>query len=709
MKQFYIIICFIVCFIGAVFSQDSLDVKFKNISEANKFDTLAKLAKLNWYSDSKLALIYSQKCLEIAEKNKDTTNIIKANIYIGIANNGLSNYKKALAYFLTANKLAKKINDEYGIGISLTNIALVYNYLGQYDKALEYNYKVKQLAEANNDSASIVTVFNNIGDIKLKQENYTEAIDFFKKAYRYSDSIKYHGIKPIILINLAEAFEKTNRLYLAKKHYNLALKCCKKQNSHALSAYALQKLANIYFVEKNYSQSINYIIASDSLCDSLNLFETQIHLYQLASMVYDSIGKYKTALHYKTKYIDAYKNLSKKKHHKQLTEMQVKFDTQQIEAKKKIFEKKYEAEKKIRHVFIISSLLIVLLFLIVIVLLYQKIKHKRKSLEKLNAKKQIIKNQQKELEKSFNELKISEKLYRTLIETSPDGMLITDLKGIIEFASPTLIEDYGYNAQKDVVGKRALNFVHKKDQKKIFDTFYDVIKNKTRKAIEIEGLKKDGSAFYLEVNITRITDEKDIAKNMLFVFRDITQRKKEQLEQLKQQETIFKQKQQINELEIQKKEQENKMLIDRINIQNRELTTKAMSVIKQNSYIHNLLEILMQLKTQAEQKQTIAPGIIQQLIIDLKMNLQHNTWSEFETHFTQVHQDFYKNILKAHPDLTQNERKLCAFLRLNLSTKEIAELTQKTPHSINVARTRLRQKLELTNSDMSLHDYLFDF
>jgi DNA-binding CsgD family transcriptional regulator len=71
-----------------------------------------------------------------------------------------------------------------------------------------------------------------------------------------------------------------------------------------------------------------------------------------------------------------------------------------------------------------------------------------------------------------------------------------------------------------------------------------------------------------------------------------------------------------------------------------------------------------------------------------------------------VHADFYKNLNQINPDLTPNERRLCAFLKLNMSTKDISAITGQTPHSIKIARARLRKKFNLTNSDTSLLAFL---
>jgi DNA-binding CsgD family transcriptional regulator len=83
-------------------------------------------------------------------------------------------------------------------------------------------------------------------------------------------------------------------------------------------------------------------------------------------------------------------------------------------------------------------------------------------------------------------------------------------------------------------------------------------------------------------------------------------------------------------------------------------------------------------------------------------------WKEFETHFANVYEDFYKRLVQRHPELTPGERKLCAMLRLKLSTKEIATLTLQNPQTIDIARYRIRKKLQLSQ-DINLVSYLSGF
>ena len=95
-----------------------------------------------------------------------------------------------------------------------------------------------------------------------------------------------------------------------------------------------------------------------------------------------------------------------------------------------------------------------------------------------------------------------------------------------------------------------------------------------------------------------------------------------------------------------------------------------------------------------------------------RLNNKHgsnNYWAEVEKTLANNNDVFFENLLKEYPNLTKNERKLCTLINMNLSTKEIANITHQSIGSINVARSRLRQKFGLTDSDISLIVFLDKF
>ena len=92
----------------------------------------------------------------------------------------------------------------------------------------------------------------------------------------------------------------------------------------------------------------------------------------------------------------------------------------------------------------------------------------------------------------------------------------------------------------------------------------------------------------------------------------------------------------------------------------------------------------------------------------LKSFTPDKNWNEFELYFKRVDGDFFEKLEKRFPELTPNEKRLCALIRLNLTSKEIAELTVRTFRSVNTAKTRLKKKFDL-DSNTNLYDFLASF
>ena len=97
--------------------------------------------------------------------------------------------------------------------------------------------------------------------------------------------------------------------------------------------------------------------------------------------------------------------------------------------------------------------------------------------------------------------------------------------------------------------------------------------------------------------------------------------------------------------------------------------------------------------------------ILHAILKEFDFKAEHDAWDEFELHFQKTNQSFYDALLKMHPDLTGSERRMCAFIKLNLETKEIAMIQNKSSRSIESTRYRLKKKMGLGDSE-NLSKYL---
>jgi tetratricopeptide (TPR) repeat protein len=143
-------------------------------------------------------------------------------------------------------------------------------------------------------------------------------------------------------------------------------------------------------------------------------------------------------------------------------------------------------------------------------------------------------------------------------------------------------------------------------------------------------------------------------------------------------------------------ELEKTKLEEELEFKNKELATNVMYMIRKNELIAQISERLIKSKLAFKKENQ---RIIEEIIHDLQASTEDNIWRDFEVRFQQVHNEFYEKLNQKFPNLSSNEKRLCAFLRLNMSTKEISAITYQSLNSLTVARSRLRKKLGLDSDD----------
>ena len=168
--------------------------------------------------------------------------------------------------------------------------------------------------------------------------------------------------------------------------------------------------------------------------------------------------------------------------------------------------------------------------------------------------------------------------------------------------------------------------------------------------------------------------------------------------QLLEKEKIIRQKDQVMQ------DKERIVLEDQLELKNRELGAKILAMLRTNEMQETLVNRLKKMSVYIGNEPN-ALKELQSILREMEDHSALNLWEEFDKTFQSIHSEFYKKLLETNPDLSPSEIKLAAFLKLNLSTKEIAALTFKTESGIKSTRHRLRKKLGLT-SDSNLVNFL---
>jgi DNA-binding CsgD family transcriptional regulator len=198
----------------------------------------------------------------------------------------------------------------------------------------------------------------------------------------------------------------------------------------------------------------------------------------------------------------------------------------------------------------------------------------------------------------------------------------------------------------------------------------------------------------------------------IILFIVITQeaRNKKKRERLLKKEKR-KQKERISRLEVQKLKDEKTMLAleqDKLQLEiknrNQELAFSTYNNIKKNDLLINLKNHIFKLNDVKKEKE-LSPkmrSIVKRIDIELKETYD---WVKFEFHFKKSNPDFFSKLDDLHPDLTPNDIRICAFIKLNIPNKQMASLLNINPKSLEMTRYRLRKKLGLAERS-NLYNYI---
>jgi len=183
-----------------------------------------------------------------------------------------------------------------------------------------------------------------------------------------------------------------------------------------------------------------------------------------------------------------------------------------------------------------------------------------------------------------------------------------------------------------------------------------------------------------------------------------------QKKKLLRQKSIYEKKQRQmsveHQLEMEQNEKEiirlkNEKLEAEIMLKTKELVDTSMQLVERSDALSKVKEELQKLYKNTNENHDIKKTI--HLLNDIEKNSA--SWEKFAVHFDEINNNFLKNLKSHFPKLTNTDLKVCAYLQLNLASKEIAQLMNITVRGVEISRYRLRKKLGLT-TEQSIAEFL---
>ncbi|MBS1660647.1 MAG: transcriptional regulator, partial [Bacteroidetes bacterium] len=162
----------------------------------------------------------------------------------------------------------------------------------------------------------------------------------------------------------------------------------------------------------------------------------------------------------------------------------------------------------------------------------------------------------------------------------------------------------------------------------------------------------------------------------------------------------------LHNLEIEKSEKEiiklqNEKLAQEVLLKKQELANASMHLVEREDALSRVKEELQSLYKKTGNNHDVKSAL--QLVSEVEKS--KSNWDQFASHFNEINNDFLKKLKTKFPSLTSSDLKVCAYLQLNLSTKEIAQLMNISVRGVDISRYRLRKKFQLDRKQ-TLNDFL---
>ncbi|MDE5421236.1 tetratricopeptide repeat protein [Ancylomarina sp. DW003] len=573
-----------------------------------------------------------------------------------------------------------------------------------YDKIIDYYYE--------NDTSKILSIINKAESKAVKNQNKETIYKYRYKRAKYYSFIENHT-KAISefssLLNLdlsitkrAKIYGKIGREYEKLYEYSIAVEYLEKSNEHyklskSISKIALNKIriASIYKTICNYSMAVEYALASLTLLEQNEGSDKDLaRVYNTLGSVYKYQKHYKKALAYYIKSLDIYKKNDNTRSiassynyigiiYNNLEEYDIALDyyMKSVEIKKNYAASRTSLSTQYNN----------------IAMVYAKINqfdkahaYIQKSLSLLDENKDS-----KEFCSKYNTLAFiyyrnkeygsAEYYYKKALDLSKQLGILIDINSNYHYLYKI--------AEQNGKHKKALDYF--KLYKETSDSLFNI--SQARRIVNIESsYKVDKQLKDREIALQKARNSNVMMLSSLlisivvlvFLLVLISMRNKK------------------NKLRQEKMNLEKHILEENLICQKKELTSTMISLREKSNFMD---EVASEFKSALNLSPNKREKAVRDVVKNIELNKNNSIFDELDYRFEQLNSDFFKSLTATFPNLTNNERKLIAFLKLDLNTKEISFITKQTPHSINVARTRLRKKLGIANKDISFAEFFDSF
>ncbi|MGO4819708.1 tetratricopeptide repeat protein [Flavobacterium sp. W22_SRS_FP1] len=346
-------------------AKKQIDIALKSIPDNNSIDkakALILLGKVNYNLGS-----YDSALLIYDKAEKLTKSNVKSIQHAEIYNNRANVYvlkgdnKLAIENYINAAEIYQYLDEKQLLAIVYTNLGNSNANFKLYDKSIEYFKKAAEINKTYNDLSNLSINFLNMGVSYKEMDSLNKATTYYEKSLAIAKNLGSNLVMAQNYSNLANIYEKKGDHKKALSFYNSSLDICKKEKIPYGLALNYASIGETYFFLKNYKVAIINLNRALDYTKKLGIPKEQSKVYETLTKVHKAMGDYKNAFYFQSLFKQINDSLVNIEKHKQIVELQIKYDT--AEKQKTISEmdvKQISQKLTIGYLFSLSLLLILL-------------------------------------------------------------------------------------------------------------------------------------------------------------------------------------------------------------------------------------------------------------------------------------------------------------------------------------------------------------
>ena len=610
-------------------------------SEKNSYNSQSQsieflLSQAEKYADQNpdSSLYYGNAAFDLSAETKDLDAHYKISKILADAWYYKGELSKAIEYYRLAADAAKERNggNSKEYASRISDIGYCFYDLEIFDLAVEYYNQALHIFTQLNDPVEISNQLNNLGSVYFAWGNYNLAIEYFSRTLRYDIDRGDSASLSTSYNNIGKVYETWGYYDLAIEHYEKSISFLRMQGDESRKAIRYSNIGTSYAKKNDFDKALEYLYPALQIEQQL---ENQIKIavrYNEIANVLSAMGNSISAIDYNLKALEILQSSDKK-----------------------------------------ESMAIVLKDLGTIYLAMSNFQ----SAEDYLSRSISVSREIGSMANEMASYKILAGVYEKkgeYVKAFKYHRQYDDLKDTI-FNARTHKQLANYRIKYETAKKERENEILRNDI---------LLKKRTQRTLIIVGalmLMSVVLLFYLlrEKNRRLLQDRKLHEQNNKLAALEI---EKGEVEKQHLQDKVFAEKQ-LNRLQREKFEAE-------IQLKNKELVSSTLQLVNKN-------EVLTEIKNKIKTHNSAIP---ENAFKDLMQLVNQNTdfdqnWKSFRVEFEKINPGFFDRIRSAYPDFSEQFFRLSAFLRIDLSTKEIAQLMNVSVAAVNKNRQRLRKKLKL--------------